>query len=469
MIYLDKSINKPLYEQLYEEIKQEIIMGELSKNKTLSSVRVMVKELQVSRNTVERAYQQLLAEGYIRSVPGSGYYVEDIANDYLNSYSIQHRKERKVSQPKKKEVLKYDFEYASIDSNLFPWDKWRKYIQNAILEEASHKEIAYEKNKGSLALRTSLCKYLRTYRGVNCSPEQIIICAGTQFGMEILTHILPNTKYKLAFEEPGFDGMPDLFLNRGYNITPIPVLGDGVDLVALNNTNCNLLYITPSHQFPTGTVTPISKRNKLLRWAYSNEAYIIENDYESEFRYGTKPVPSLQSLDQYDKVIYVGTLSKVLSPSVRCAYIVLPEKLLDAYDEQYGHFYAALPTYNQIALARFIEDGLLEKHVRKVVLLNERKYKVLTKTIKELLEEKIKICQQPAGVHTLVNIYSNKSQEEMIEEMKQASVGIYGTKQYWYHKANAPENLFLLGFNALSEAQIISGCQRMQEVLKYSS
>lgn len=465
MIYLDKSINKPLYEQLYEAIKQAIIEGELSKNKTLSSVRVMVKDLQVSRNTVERAYQQLLAEGYIRSVPGAGYYVQDIANDYLNKFSIEHKKTLE-EEVKKKVTLKYDFEYASIDSELFPWDKWRKYVQNAILEEANHKEIAYETNKGNLLLRKNLCQYLKAYRGVNCTPEQIIICAGTQFGMEILTHILPHTKYNLAFEEPGFDGMRDLFLNRGYRMTPIPVLGDGIDLVALNNAECNLLYITPSHQFPTGVVTSISKRNKLLRWAYSNDAYIIENDYESEFRYGTKPVPSLQSLDQYDKVIYVGTLSKVLSPSIRCAYIVLPEQLLDAYDMGYGHFYSALPTYNQVALARFIEDGLLEKHVRKVVLLNERKYKVLKKAVKELLEKKVKICKQPAGVHTLVNIYGDKSQEEVIEEMRKASVGIYGTKQYWYDKAAAPENLFLLGFNSMSESQIIAGCKRMQEVLK---
>lgn len=465
MVYLDKRVNKPLYEQIYEEIKEEIIQGNLKKNTALSSVRVMAKELQVSRNTIDRAYQQLLAEGYIRSVPGSGYYVEDISTDYLNYYNIKHKDVIVSPISQRREKLKYDFEYSSIDSTMFPWEKWRKYMQNAILEEASYKSIPYEINKGNEALRRNLCRYLERKRGVHCKVEQIIICAGTQFAMDIVTNLLKPNEYHVAYEEPGYDAMRNIFLQKGYQLTTIPVLEDGVDTEVLEKTDCNLLYTTPSHQFPTGTVTSIAKRNKLLRWAYKKDAFIIENDYDSEFRYGTMPIPALQSLDTYNRVIYMGTLAKVLSPSVRCAYIILPESLLESYERYYQHYNSALPTYNQIALANFIEDGLLEKHIRKLVVTNERKYNTLDRAIKEYTNNKIKIFRQPSGVHTLIQITGCINQKQMIEVMRSESIGIYGTKSYWYNQSGNIEDIFLMGFNAIPEEKIEPGCKKIGEVL----
>lgn len=465
MVYLDKKANKPLYEQLYEELKEKIIQGSLKKNTALGSVRVMAKELQVSRNTIDRAYQQLLAEGYIRSVPGSGYYIEDISNDYFNHYNIGQKGVKASSNMHRKEKLQYDFEYSSIDSTMFPWDKWRKYMQNAILEEANYTAIPYEINKGNEALRRSLCRYLEAKRGVNCKPDQIVICAGTQFAMEIVTNLLTPKDYRVAYEEPGYDAMRNIFLQKGYELTTVPVLEDGIDMKALEASNCNLLYITPSHQFPTGAVTSIAKRNKLLKWAHENNTYIIENDYDSEFRYGTMPIPALQSLDAYNRVIYVGTLAKVLSPSVRCAYLVLPEGLLDKYEEHYKYYNSALPTYNQTALANFIEDGLLEKHFRKLVLSNERKYDILDKSIREFTDNKVKVFKQPSGVHTLIQICGCTNQKEMIQVMRQASVGIYGTKAYWYDQSKARDDIFLMGFNAIPEEKIRPGCKKIGEIL----
>lgn len=465
MIYLDKRANKPLYEQLYEDLREDIIQGTLKKNTALSSVRVMAKELQVSRNTIDRAYQQLLAEGYIRSIPGSGYYIEDISNEYFNQYNIQQKKQTPSSANKFKERLSYDFEYSSIDSDMFPWEKWRKYMQNAILEEASYSAIPYEINKGSEALRRSLCRYLEAKRGVKCKPEQVIICAGTQFAIDIVTNLLSNKEYQVAYEEPGYDAMRKIFLQKGYDLTTISVLEDGIDIDALEASPCNLLYITPSHQFPTGVVTSITKRNKILRWADQKDAYIIENDYDSEFRYGTMPIPALQSLDTGDRVIYMGTLAKVLSPSVRCAYLILPESLLDSYEERYKYYNSALPTYNQSALAQFIDDGLLEKHIRKLVLANERKYNILDSSIREFTDDKVRIFKQPSGVHTLMQIRGCINQEEMIKQMRQESIGIYGTKPYWYDQSKADEEIFLMGFNAIKEDKIRPGCKKIGEVL----
>ncbi len=468
MIYLNEKDKKPLYEQLYLEIKYQIISGKIPRNTALSSLRVMEKELQVSRNTVDRAYQQLLAEGYIRSMPGAGYFVEDIQNDYFNDTApIKMNRESRILKYCKDRV-KYDFGYASIDSDLFPWPKWKKYIQNAILTESSSKAIAYEDNKGSLMLRKSLCGFLNRHRGVNCKPEQIVLCAGTQYAMDILTNLLPVDRNRVAYEEPGYDAMRFIFEDKGYSVTSIPVLENGVDVELLSGTNCNLLYITPSHQFPTGIVTSISNRNKILRWAHQKDAYIIENDYDSEFRYGIMPIPSLQSLDRYNQVIYVGTVSKVLTPSIRCAYLILPDCLLEVYNSKYRYFNSSLPSYHQLAMAQFIDDGVLEKHIRRVSAINEKKYHIMINAIKEYLSDEVEIFQQPAGVHTLVRFINCKDQKGMIELMKASSIGIYGTKEYWRDQRNAREDIFLLGFNALSEEEIGAGCKAMARVISDS-
>ncbi len=463
MIYLDKYQTRPLYEQLYSEIKKDIVSGTLQKNTALSSLRVMEKELKVSRNTVDRAYQQLLAEGYIRAVQGSGYFIEDIKNDYFCS---NNNNEAKIKVKENGVSVQYDFEYASIDSALFPWSKWKKYVYDAILDESCNSELTYETNKGNQFLRKNLCDFLSRHRGVNCKPEQIVICPGTQNCMDILANLLPTGNNRIAFEDPGYDAMRYLFEKKGYSITSIPVREDGIEVDFLKKTNCNVLYITPSHQFPTGVVTSISNRNRILKWVCENDAYIIENDYDSEFKYGLLPIPSLQSLCKCQKVIYVGTLSKVLSPSIRCAYIVLPEKLVEKYDCLYKYYNAALPSYHQMALAHFIEDGLLEKHIRRVSVINEKKYDTLIKSIREVLSDEVEVYNQPAGVHTLVRIKNCTNQEKLLQKLREASVAIYGIKMHWQNQNEAREDIFLMGFNSMTEEDLRSGCKKMAQVLK---
>lgn len=456
-----------MYEQLYDELKENIVSGKYPRDTVLSSVRVMAKELQISRNTVDRAYQQLLAEGYIRSVPGSGYYVEDISNDYFDDILVQRVVEQEVKPKKaKKKKLKYDFKYSSIDSTVFPWAKWKKYVQNAIMDESDLQTIPYEENKGNLGLRECLCSFLNKHRGVVCRPEQVVICPGTQFAIEILSNILPANQYRLAYEEPGYDAMRNIFLTKGYNLTTIPVVEDGLDDTLLSQTNCNLLYMTPSHQFPTGVVTSIKKRNKILKWAYENDAYIIENDYDSEFRYGVIPIPSFQSLDRKNRVIYVGTLSKVMLPSIRCAYLVLPEELLPKYDEIYHYFNSALPSYHQNALRNFIEEGNLEKHIRKMSALNETKYHLLNEALAKYLKDYVQFYDQPSGVHTLARIEKCTDQQVLIDFLREDyGIGVYGTKAYYYNSNNAREDIFLIGFNAMSEQEIENGCKYLGEAL----
>ena len=453
MILLDRKSRRPLFEQIFRALKKDIIEGWLKKNEALKPIRILAEELQVSNNTINMAYRQLLAEGFIRSVRGSGYYVEDI--EAVFGHLVKAKKENPASVNSEKEKgLLYDFKYESVEGGAFPWVKWRQYMQNAILEESYVKLIEYECNKGNEYLRASICQYINKSRGVNCTPDQIIICAGTQYAMDILTNVLPDKKYQVGVEEPGYNAMRQIFLNKGYQIKPIAITNNGIDLEELEQSQCNLLYLTPSHQFPTGVTTSLSARKKILEWAKKREGYVIENDYDNEFLYGQRSLPSIQALSGGENVIYLSTLSKVLSPALRCAYLVLPPRLMRVYEDKYKYYYSALPTCHQKALAQFIFDGQLEKHVRKVSSQNRKKYEIISGIIEELLPNTVRIVEPSAGTHLLIELAGCINQNDMISRMKGQGIGIYGTKRYWFNKKHAPEKFFLLGYNSMEEEEL---------------
>lgn len=463
MIYVDANKQKPIYEQLYNGIRLEIVRKNIKYNYKLTSIRKLSEDLKVSRNTVDHAYQQLVSEGYLRAVRGAGYFV-DYHEDKFETKNICIDKTH-FESPKK---LKYDFNFESMESSMFPWTKWRKYIQNALSLEECSDVISYESNKGNYELRESLCRYLRNSRGVNCTPEQIIISAGTQYGIQTLLSVLPKRKYKLAFEEPGYNGIKKVFANGDYEIESIPVLEDGIDLDEVKNRSCNLLYTTPSHQFPTGVTTSLEKRVQMLNWADENDTYIIENDYDNEFSYGERKLPSLQAISKNDRVIYISMFTKVLSPLIRCSYMVLPEALLKNYEDRFSFFNTSLPTYHQIALANFIDNGMLNKHIREMSVINKRKLDIIKDIFKNNGDGLISICGQPSGTHVLIKISECKSQDDLIAYMRKSSIGLYDTKQYWPNDGKAEKNVFLFGFNSMNEATLKKGCLKfVKELHRY--
>ncbi len=434
MIYIRNTGSQPLYEQVYEGIKKDIMDGTLKKGTALMPIRKIAEELQVSRNTVSHAYQQLVSEGYLRAVRGSGYFVDDCP-ETDEIYAVC--RPQPVLQPVPK--LRCDFRYESISTQLFPWSKWQKYVHQALLKEECSEAISYAPNKGNDALRENLCIYLKTSRGVNCTPEQIVICAGTQFGLQIIASLLPARQYLLAFEEPGYGGMKKVFALSKFAIEPIQVLDDGMDMDAVRQKQCNLLYVTPSHQFPTGVVTSMEKRLEMLQWAEENDAFIIENDYDNEFGYRTQRVPSIQAMDQNGRVTYISMFTKVLSPSIWCAYFVLPKTLLPVYEKRYSFFNAALPTYHQVALADFIHDGLLDEHAREMSVISQRKYALIEKCFAEEGEGVATLMGTPSGTHTLIRIPQCTDQDRLIAYLRAQGIGLYGTKEYWTDQSKAPD------------------------------
>ena len=454
MIYINNDNTKPLYLQIYESIRQNILCGMLLKNTALPPIRTMANELKVSKNTVEHAYQQLLEEGLIRAVKGSGYYVEDLAKILLTTTpETTPAQLPKLIPPSAQNPIRYDFRYSVGDTHLFPWTKWKQCVSNAILDEATLQFSKYESNKGFYPLRANLCTFLQRTRGVVCSPDQIVICAGTQYGLETILNLIPNNRKRVAFEEPGYIGMRKVFYNCRCDVKSVMIQEDGIDVDDVTNSPVDMVYLTPSHQFPTGVTTSLQKRYRLLEWAKQNNGYIIENDYDSEFSYGHRILPSLQSLDQNERVIYLGTLSKALFPSIRCAYYVLPPSLMKLYEKKYKHYNSALPTFVQKAITEFIKDGLLEKHIRKISSMNERKFRRLIQYLEQNLPDQVHMIYDPAGSHLLLQVDCCQQESELIAFMKERSIGIHGTKKNWAG-TESPDNVFLVGFSSISEEKI---------------
>lgn len=461
MYHLNRALKKPLYQQLYDAIKKQILDGDLPQNIALQPVRVLAKELQVSRNTVDNAYQQLLEEGYIRAIHGSGYYVEDVSKSafFQDCHSVE------VYSEKKKEEYLYDFDAFSVCSSNFIWYQWEKYIRYACAEEKSQRQIFYENNKGAYELRKAICVFVQNYRGVICNPEQVVICPDTQYAVDIICQLLQNKNIQIAYEEPGDDWIRDVFSKWDSSIHTVPVREDGIHVTDLEETDCNMVYVTPSHQVPVGAIMSLERRIALLQWAYKQNAYIVENDYDSEFCDQRAILPSIQSLDRENRVFYVGSMSKALLPSACCAFLVLPSHMIKKYEEKYKYFHAVLPSYHQKAVANMIMDGVLEKHIRKMTIRNERKYQLLKKGIELYMKAYVKMQYPPSGTHVIVEIPMCQKEEQLLEWLQRYHIRIYGTKCYYYHKKNAKENQFMIGFGSLDEDRILIACETLGKAL----
>jgi GntR family transcriptional regulator/MocR family aminotransferase len=365
MITINRNSESPIYKQIYDQLKNDILNNTLKSGTRLPATRTLSAEYKISRNSVVAAYEQLSIEGYIKSIVGSGYYVEE-----LNYYNFHN--ENNFSIPSHNQVSntvdepKYNFRYGNLEFNCYQDSNWRKCITSTIDYLSMNESINYLPPEGLLCLRETLSEFLNRTRGVKCIPEQIIVTAGHQAALDIISNLFNSNSYSFAIEEPGYDGCREVFIRNGFTPIAIPIIEDGINIDSAKKLKKSLLYITPSHQFPTGSILPISKRLGLLEYAAKNDNYIIEDDYDSELRYNSMPIPSLQSLDINDRTIYLGTFSKSLSPDLRVAYIVLPFRLIDTYKKIYKVSNSNVPTLLQRALFEYIKSGGYERFINTI-------------------------------------------------------------------------------------------------------
>lgn len=466
MIQLDNNKKVPLYEQIYMEIRKCILSGEYVTNYQLQPIRVMAKELKVSHNTVNRAYQQLLAEGYIRATQGSGFYVEEMYTMIDSKKKILQKTFQFVEPKETERTIKYDFSRSKFVNEGFSWGKWARYVQNAIIDAAYKDNISECKNKGNYELRREICDYVHKKRAVDCSPEQIVICPTTEHAMEIIINVLPDDVYKVGMEEPGSEKMRRILKGHGYEIEPIPVYENGIDVNYLEKTDCNLLYLTPSFQFPKGVTIPLVKRIQTLEWCRRNNVYCIENDYENEFLFGNKPIMSMQSLDKHQNVIYISTFSNVMTTEIKCSFIVFPKSLIKAYEDKYEYYRSYMSDYEQVALSRYIHDGHLERLSRKMAIINRRKKDIFFNYVQENMSDIMCCYSVEAGTHHLIKIYGCEDSESMMERLKDHGIIIYPTREFWYEKINAPRDVFMLSFSCILEKDMYKACSCFEKELR---
>lgn len=457
-VSLQKDSPIPLYEQLYEGIKDAILSQQLISNTKLPAKRQLADFLSISQTTVELAYGQLLAEGYIRSVPRIGFYVEDISSlPYANTSTIQPPIVAQPNQP-----ILYNFSPGLIDEEAFPFTIWRKYAKD-VIDEMNHHLLQPGQRQGEYELRHEIAQYLSHSRGIHCTPEQIVVGSGTEQLLPMILNLIDGPT-KLAIENPGYSAFS--FTAADTAIVPVDVDQNGIKIHQLVKSDANIAYVTPAHQFPTGAILSAKRRSQLLHWA--NEApnrYIIEDDYDSEFRYVGKPIAALRSIDRNNKVIYLSTFTKSLMPSLRVAYFVLPPNLIASYNERLKHYSSTVPRFDQIILASFMRDGYFAKHLNKMRKIYKKKHDLVIQTIEHFYPS-VKISGEEAGMHIVIHLKSDISSAELVKIAKSKGINLTSLTAYVHGNTNERTTSFILGFGGLKLNQIEEAIHTLMAVIK---
>ena len=439
---LDFKSKKPLHIQLYEAIKKEII-SELKVGDKLPSIRKIASEYKLSKTTVESAYSQLYAEGYVESRAKSGYFVSELYFDTFTKDEVP--KSRTKDTPKQ---YTYDFFPAQLSSDTFPLKLWKRLYTKSITDTLDLG--AYHDGQGELGLRKEIAKYLIASRGVKCTAEQIVICSGFADAMGLLAKLIRNRYIHFGIENPGYHVARRVFEEYGYSIEKIAVDAQGLQLTALKKSKAKLVYITPSHQYPTGVTMPVSHRLKLLEYIQKVDGLIIEDDYDSELAYNNRPIPALQGLDNYDCVVYMGTFAKSLSPALRLSYMVLPNHLLPEYKQSYDAHFPRVSLMTQKTLEAFISGGYWDKHVRKIRTLNKKKHNLMLKLFKEQLGDTYKILSQGGGLAILIMPSVPFDWEKFHLLLEEYSIKVYLAKE----RSGGEFEALRMGFGGFSEEEL---------------
>lgn len=481
-IRLQTGGNACLYEQIYEHIKTEIREGRLLAGERLPSTRFLADYLQVSRSTVDYAYSQLLAEGYIEARPCIGYFVCSM-EELLGLESLK-RFGSSASRPEsgadrwtegrgtagdgagehgekaEDNGIRWDFSPYDIDMSGFPFSVWKKITKN-ILTYANSDLFARGDAQGDYGLRVTISRYLHSSRGVNCRPEQIIVGAGNDYLLMLLEKIL-GRHVRIAMENPTYARSYRIFRSFAYDIVAVDMDGSGMRVEPLEREKVQAAYVMPSHQFPTGIVMPIKRRLELLRWAAGAPGrYLIEDDYDSEFRFRGKPVPALQASDEMGKVIYLGSFSKSIAPAIRISFMVLPEPLLKVYRASCSFYSCTVSRIDQSILDEFIRDGYFERHLNKMRKIYRSKHDLLLEELQPF-QKRFCVFGENAGLHLLLTARDPRSEKDLVETAACQGVKVYGMSQGTEQNDGKPATV-LLGFGGLLPEQIREGVRRLKQ------
>lgn len=421
MPVLDENRKRPYYLQLYDYIKRAILNGEIMKDEKLPSLRSLARSTGLSITTIEQAYNQLLVEGYIYSKAQSGYYIDDV----FSHLSRTVPPENIISSPEVYSSEKSTLSGSSslyCDPDCFDFNKWKKCM-NKIINEYPDTLFFESDPQGELGLRAEIAKYLYMSRGVSCSPEQIVIGAGTQQITNHLSTLLRKMNIEhVALENPGYMPVKNIFRDRGFAITPVDVGRDGLTIEKLPTNIRTAVYVTPSNHMFTGSVMPVGRRYELLNWASENDSYIIEDDYDSELRYFGRPIPALKSLDHEQRVIYLGSFSSTLFAAIRISYMVLPSEMAAIFADMAGDYSQTCSKLEQLTLAMFMETGCYQTHIKKLRKLYSQKLSAVIDAFTEAGSDFINIKNTSSGINIILEINSGKTSGQLKKEAEQIGI-----------------------------------------------
>lgn len=477
---LDPNKPQPIYMQIYQYIKNEILLHHLTPGTKLPSKRSLATQLGISTITVEGAYGQLVSEGYIYARLKSGYFVSPVEN-YRQSMNFFDQQQINNNNPQKKNTSpdwedsipqqdtpknselkdspiapaphRVDLSSNSLLAENFPFSTWSRLLRHTISEK-QQLLLTQSPTAGVAPLRQAIANHLRHFRGMDISPEQIVIGAGTEYLYELLIKLIGRDKI-YCVEDPGYQKLRRIYRDNGACCIALPIDQQGMSVTALNTVSCDVIHISPSHHFPTGIITPISRRYELLGWVAAGPRYIIEDDYDTEFRLVGRPIPSLFSIDMSNKVIYMNTFSKSLASTIRISYMVLPKPLMEEFNNKLNYLSCTVSTFEQYTLAEFINQGYFERHINRM----RNNYKKLRQQLLKALtshpdHERIKILQQSSGLYFLLQIDTSLSDRDLQARLRQKGLMLQPLQHYYQNRQAAPEHTFVVNYSSIASTDI---------------
>ena len=451
-----------MYTHLYKCIKKDILEGTLKAAEKLPSKRMLAKNLGISLITVENAYAQLLVEGYIYSEPKRGYYVATLQQQLPPASNAP------VAQPivAPKEHITLSFAKSSVPADTFPYNTWARLLRNTLTSADEHALISDTAAGGVLPLRKALAKHLYQFRGLNVHPEQIIIGAGTQTLYNLIVQLLGRS-HIYALEDPGYPQLAAIYRANDVFCRYLPMDEQGIEVAVLENSGADILHITPSHQFPTGITMPVSRRYELLHWASKKSSrYIIEDDYDCEFRLFGRPIPPLQSIDQAEKVIYINTFSKTLAPTFRISYMVLPPHLASLFYEKLGFYSCTVSNFEQFTLAKFIEGGYFERHINRMRTYYRNKRDNLLQYLDQCPASKaLQVEGENSGLHFLLHLATAASDSQLRQAAAAQGLQIKFLTDYYHNKLSDNSHTLLMNYTGIEDERLYPALDKLFEAL----
>lgn len=437
-VALDESTRLPLYEQLYRHIRLAIEGGTLKAGEKLPSKRKMADHLRVSLRTIENAYAQLAVEGYVEAVEKKAYYVRQL--EQIVPGRIAAAPALKKADEQSERYL-FDLKTNKVSMADFPFSIWTRLMRESLRNrDTSWLEPSHP--QGNQALRQEIVHYLRQFRNMDVSVDQVILGAGSEYLLGLITELLPASTFGL--EEPNYPKPAKILHSRKVLYEAFPMDDEGIRIDELRNSRTSVVLVTPSHHFPLGTVMSVSRRMQLLQWAASaDDRYLIEDDYDSEFRFSLKPIPALHSLDRNDKVIYMNTFTRTLAPSLRIAYLVLPRKLLARYSRELMFYACTVSEFEQMTLRSFLRGGYYERHLNRIRNIYKNRRDALLRILGTLPD--IEINGKEAGLHLLISAKGRLTEQELIKLAGEHGVKVYGLSEY-YLSAPAETHTVIMGY-----------------------